>query len=76
LKTLFSNPSLQREADLEDQRRLAAEEEERARIIETERQRLLEEYAAKLADFLPKGTLKSEEDVQRLHQARTRLSVS
>lgn len=55
------------EAELEKDRLLALKEEEvekfRQDVVEQERQRLLREHAAGLIGFLPKGVLKSREDL-------------
>jgi hypothetical protein len=40
------------------------QEEFRARVVEEARRRLLEEHAATLAGFLPKGVLKTAEDLK------------
>jgi hypothetical protein len=44
------------------------EERRKAEIIEQERRRLLAEHASAVADYLPKGTLKTEEDRQLVYR--------
>ncbi len=40
----------------------------RAEIVEQERRRLLREHASVVADYLPKGTLKSEQDKELVYR--------
>jgi len=63
----------QREAERQHDSNLKEHEEKRQLVIEEERRRLLAEHAAELADFLPKGTLESKED---LHLLRRSASVA
>jgi len=53
----------ERSKEREIEEALSEGEKKRAVIIEEERQRLLKEYARELKDFLPKGTLETENDV-------------
>ena len=54
----------------EERIRVMLEERRRAEIIERERQRLLREHAAAVADYLPKGTLKTDQDRELVYGAR------
>lgn len=46
------------------------DEQEKRDIIERERRRLLEEYAPHVAEYLPKGTLRDEEEAMLVRRGR------
>jgi len=57
---------LDRQQELEEQRKGKEEEARRHTIVELERQRLLREHAGDLKDFFPKGVLEHESDLALL----------
>merc|ERR1712144_98079 len=59
---------LDRQQELEEQRKGREEESRRHTIVELERQRLLREHAGDLRDFFPKGVLEHESDKLLLSQ--------
>lgn len=61
---------LEKRAELEARRRLDEEEAFKRRVVEEARKRLLAEHVAKLDGYLPKGVLKSSEDLVITRQAR------
>jgi GMP synthase PP-ATPase subunit len=50
---------VQREKEEMEELKIKMEEARKKEIIERERQRMLEEFAPQVADYLPKGTLRS-----------------
>jgi hypothetical protein len=50
---------IQREREEEAERKIKEDEDRKKEIIERERQRMLQELAPHVADYLPKGTLRS-----------------
>eukprot|EP00746_Dinoflagellata_sp_MGD_P160687 gnl/MRDRNA2_/MRDRNA2_87556_c0_seq1.p1 gnl/MRDRNA2_/MRDRNA2_87556_c0~~gnl/MRDRNA2_/MRDRNA2_87556_c0_seq1.p1 ORF type:complete len:495 (-),score=185.18 gnl/MRDRNA2_/MRDRNA2_87556_c0_seq1:9-1493(-) len=60
----------ERNQEMEERNQAAAEEEQRQLVIEQERQRLLAVHAQPLKDFLPKGTLERESDLDIVMTAR------
>merc|ERR1712139_645279 len=57
---------LDRQQEVEEQRKGREEEARRHTIVELERQRLLREHAGDLQDFFPKGVLEHESDMALL----------
>merc|ERR1711981_379120 len=57
---------LDRQQEVEEQRKGKEEEARRHTIVELERQRLLREHAGDLQDFFPKGVLEHESDIALL----------
>lgn len=57
-----------RQAELEEAETAKVDEEKRLIMIEEERRRLLAEHATGLRDFLPKGTLEKQADLDILYQ--------
>lgn len=51
---------------LQEYMQFQEEERQRQEIIEEERRRMLQEYAVKLMDHLPKGTLQKQSDLDML----------
>lgn len=60
----------ERSQELEERQRSKEEEEQRQLVIEQERQRLLAVHAQPLKDFLPKGTLERDSDLDIVMTAR------
>merc|ERR1719331_2533453 len=60
----------ERSQELEERQRSQDEEEQRQLVIEQERQRLLAFHAKPLKDFLPKGTLERDTDLDIVMTAR------
>merc|ERR1719321_1888352 len=60
----------ERNQELEERQRAQEEEDQRQLVIEQERQRLLAVHAQPLKDFLPKGTLERETDLDIVMTAR------
>jgi len=60
----------ERNQEMEERNQAKAEEEQRQLVIEQERQRLLAVHAQPLKDFLPKGTLEREADLDIVMTAR------
>merc|ERR1719335_384120 len=60
----------ERQQEIEERNRARDEEEQRQLVIEQERRRLLAEHARPLKDFLPKGTLERDSDLDIVMSAR------
>lgn len=58
----------QKARELAEYMEFQEQERQRQEVIEQERQRMLKEYAVKLMDYLPKGTLSKPEDLDLLMQ--------
>jgi len=56
----------QKAVELQEYMQFQEEERQRQEIIEEERRRMLQEYAVKLMDHLPKGTLQKQSDLDML----------
>eukprot|EP00239_Pterosperma_sp_CCMP1384_P002910 CAMPEP_0197847500 /NCGR_PEP_ID=MMETSP1438-20131217/6345_1 /TAXON_ID=1461541 /ORGANISM="Pterosperma sp., Strain CCMP1384" /LENGTH=483 /DNA_ID=CAMNT_0043459441 /DNA_START=190 /DNA_END=1641 /DNA_ORIENTATION=+ len=56
----------QKRREIAEHAQMEEEEDERKRIVEQERQRMLREHAVKLIEYLPKGVLQKQEDLEML----------
>ena len=60
---------LQRQAELQQAQADKLKEDYRARVVEEARRKLLMEHAAALQGYLPKGVLRSKEDLELVRRA-------
>jgi|Transcript_22836 hypothetical protein len=60
----------EREMEEEERRKIVMDEDEKKEIIERERRRLLEQYAPYVSEYLPKGTLRDEDEAMLVRRQR------